>query len=98
NRGALLLAAGERHAALADDRLKSLRELLYLRRNVSSGRGFDNLLIARLIDAERNVLANGVREQEGLLRHEADRAPQRLQRILTDRSSIDHHHPRFRIL
>ena len=93
-RGALLLAAGERQAALADHRLPGFREgvdvFIEARdfgggqhgvealgldvRRLGRGAGAGRQARARARRAERDVLGDGLREQERLLRHHADGA------------------------
>ena len=48
--------------------------------------------------AERHVLGDRVREQERLLRHEADRAAQAVERDLADVDAVDEHRPRRRVV
>src|SRR5581483_5661209 len=98
NRRALLLSAGECHPTLADNRLEAARKLLNLARDMSCYRCVEHLLITRGIDSKRNVAANRLGEQEGLLRHKSDRPPQRLQRILANQTAVNQHLSRRRIL
>src|SRR6266496_3127334 len=63
----LLLAAGKRDATLADQRFVLLRETLDVGGNVGSVGGPAHLFIFRTLHTERNILANGLAEQKGLL-------------------------------
>src|SRR5262245_5930900 len=76
NGGALLLTAGEGYAALADHRGVTLGEAFNILRDVSGlGSSLDFLRIGSIFP-ERNILANGVAEEECLLRYESDVATQ----------------------
>ena len=89
DREALALPAREGDAALADDGGvtigKPLDELVRLR---EPGR-VDELLLRRLRPAEREVLANRRREEEGILRDDADLAAQRAQCHLAYVDAVD---------
>ena len=50
------------------------------------------------IHPERDVVRQRVREQERLLRHEADRAAQDLERDVADVDSVDEHRPGRRVV
>ncbi len=70
--GALLLAAGEGEAAFADFGVEAFGEFENLGADVSDGGGFLNLLGRCVGSAEGDVLADGLGEEECLLRDEAD--------------------------
>src|SRR4051812_4089093 len=72
DRGALLLSAGERDATLAHHSLVLFRELFDVGRNAGTRCGAANILNTRSLSAERDVLADGVGEEECLLRHETN--------------------------
>ena len=91
DRHALLLAARELQAALADRRLVALRqghdEVMDARQ---PGRPLD--ILARAVGpAVADVVVDRVVEQHRVLRHHADRGPQAVLRHLTDILAIDPH-------
>ena len=83
-RGPLLLAAGQRDAALADGGVVALRERSTSLSSLATAaasrdhadRGRRSVSRAGALDTERDVLGDRVGEQERLLRHEANRAAQ----------------------
>ena len=99
-RGALLLAARERDAALADLRLVALGKLPHLVRQV--GRfdcPLDTLVCRNLLRrAQGDVRAQRVREEERLLRHETDAASQPGQRQLAHVAAVDKERGRGRVV
>ena len=70
--GALLLAAGECDAALADHGVEALGELEDFGADVRDDGGVFDCSGGGVGDAEGDVLADGVGEEKGLLRDEAD--------------------------
>ena len=93
DRDALLLAAGELQAALAHlgfvalgreaDEIVDLRE----------PRRLLDLRVARLPAAVADVVADRVVEQDGVLRHDADRGAQRFLRDVADVLAVDQNAP-----
>ena len=81
DRHALLLAAGQLQAALADLGLIALRRRLDEAVDLRQLRRLLHLGIAGVPAAVADVVADGVVEQHGVLRHHADR---RAQRVLRD--------------
>src|SRR5258707_13813754 len=72
NRRSLLLPARERDAALADHRVKAVREASnVLREPGNLGRPFD-LGSLNLFDSKGNIVGERIAEQESLLWHIAD--------------------------
>ena len=76
NRHALLLAAGELEAALADHGRVLRRQRLDEVVDVRGARGFDDFGIARLRPPVADVVENAVVEKHRVLRHDADRRAQ----------------------
>src|ERR671917_403912 len=72
NRGALLLATGERDAALADERLEIGGEAADVAAQAGDFRRPFHLGAFRLVDAEGDVFGERVAEKKRLLRHIAD--------------------------
>src|SRR5271157_1451764 len=72
--GALLLAAGKRQSALADQRVVAVGEALDLSGNAGCLGGAAYFVIRGVVRAEGNVLADGVAEQKRLLRDEPNAA------------------------
>src|SRR6267142_359463 len=68
----LALAARQGQAALADDRIESGRELLDLVGDSGDARGPVELVAAHPGATERDVVGDGSREEEALLRHVRD--------------------------
>ena len=89
DRDALLLAAGELQPALADLGLVAVRrhadEVVDLRKP----RRLLDLGVARVPAAVADVVADGVVEQHGVLRHHADRGAQRALRHVADILPVD---------
>ena len=77
DRDPLALAAGERDPALADHGLVALRQLGDELVRLRSARGRLDRLDRRVREAEGDVVAHGGREEERVLRDDADLAPQR---------------------
>src|SRR5579863_4379086 len=70
--GALLLPAGERDAAFADQRLVTFGEAFDVGGNVGGLGGVVNLAVGGGVDAESNIFADAVAEEECFLRNESD--------------------------
>ena len=87
--GALLLAAGESDAALADHGVEALGELEDLGGDVGDGGGFFDLLGGCLGDTEGDVLADGLREEECFLWDEAYVFAQGVEGEAADGFSVD---------
>lgn len=87
--GALLLAAGEGDAALADHGVEALGELEDLGGDVGDGGGFLDLFSSCLGDTEGDVLADGLGEEEGLLRDVAYVFAQGVEGEAADGFSVD---------
>src|SRR5207253_4366752 len=79
NRGTLLLPAGKRNAALADERIKSLGELTNFRKDVGCIGGGLDFDVAGVSRSELHVLPQRVAEEKRLLGHKADVTPQRFE-------------------
>src|SRR5581483_4691383 len=86
---ALLLAAGEAVAALADDRVVAVGEAADEVVDVGGAGSARDLVIAGIGLGVADVVADRGVEQVGLLRDDADRAVQRLERELADVVAID---------
>ena len=89
DRDALALAARQAHPALAQERGIALRQALdeivgggHLRRG-------DHLVVAGVRAAVADVFHGVEREDHGILRHDADRAAQRLQRQVTHVHAVE---------
>ncbi len=91
DREPLPLAAGERHAALAEHRLVALGEPLDELGRAGEPRRSTDLLVAGVGCAELEVAADRVAEQERLFKDEADAAAQLLQLDLADVDAADRH-------
>ena len=89
DRDALLLAAGELQAALADLGLVAVRRHADEAVDLREPRGLLDLGVARLPAAVADVVADGVVEQHGVLRDHADRGAQRLLRHVADVLAVD---------
>src|ERR1700693_5733986 len=91
--GTLLLASGESDAAFADGGVVAFGETFDVLRDVGGiGGGFDVVWIRLAIflrDAEGDVFADGVAEEEGFLRNESDVAAEGVERELADGASVD---------
>ena len=91
--GALLLASGEGDAAFADRRVVAFGEAFDVLGDVGGfGGGFDVVklrLAVFLRYAEGDVFADGVAEEECLLRDEADVPAQRVEREFADGVAVD---------
>ena len=87
--GALLLSAGERDAALADHGVIAFGKAFDVSCDVGRFRRVVNVLIGGRVDAEGDIFADAVAEQESLLRHESDVLAQRGERVFADGESID---------
>ena len=74
DRDALLFAAGELEAALADHRVVAVRQRFDEGVDVRGARRGDDLLARRLGPAVGDVVVDRVVEQHGVLRNDADRA------------------------
>ncbi len=74
DRQALLLAAGEAVAALADDGVEPVGQRADQRVDLRGARGILELLVGRVRAREAQVLAHAGVEEVGVLGHEADRA------------------------
>ena len=79
-RDALALAAGEVDAPLADQRVVACGQLVGERRHAGRLAGGEHLVPVGVRARGEQVVAQEHREQDGPLRHEADRAPQLGQR------------------
>ena len=77
DRHALLLAAGEFQAALADQRVVALRQRHDEVVDLGEPRRLAHLGLARIGFAVADVVFDRVVEQHGILRHHADRRPER---------------------
>ncbi len=90
--GALLLSARKGDAALADQGRVLVGEGLNVLGDAGAiGRGA-HLFVGGTRRAKRDVLADGVGEQEGLLRDESEVAAQLVHRQLADGLAVDQHH------
>src|ERR1700687_1515983 len=91
NRGTLFLSAGESDAALADHGLVSLAEALDVTVQAGNFGCFADALLVIFRQAKGDVAADGLAEQVGVLRHEADGLAQRDERPLAYRTPVDQH-------
>ena len=73
---ALLLAAGEHHAALADDGVVSVRHGHHVLVNFSQFGGLDHIVHRRVRAAVADIIQNRTREEEDILLDDADAAAQ----------------------
>ena len=94
-RQALLLAARERDAALADDGVVAVREGVEVGGDAGDLRGpaddrVDGGIVGD-VEAEGDVVADRGREQERILRHEADGAAQLGERQRADVAAVEQH-------
>ncbi len=87
--GALFLAAGESDSALANHGLEAAGELEDLVSDVGDGGGLFDLLGGGVRGAEGDVVADGVGEEEGLLRDEADVSAEGLEGEGADGAVVD---------
>ena len=88
---ALLLAAGERGSALADDRIVSVGKRLYKVGAARFPRGLNDLLVRRIGAAELDVVLDRVGEEVDILEHHADLIHQRFERIIAHVRAADLH-------
>ena len=91
DRDALALAARERVAALADDRVVALGQLPDEVVGAGRGRGRDDLVERRVGPAVGDVVADRHREQERLVEHHADVVAQARQREVAHVVAVDAH-------
>ena len=91
DREPLPLAARERDPALADHGVVAVRQLLDELVCLRGLRRPLDLLVRGVEDAERDVLADGGREEEGILGDDADLAPERAARDVADVDAVDEH-------
>ena len=89
DRDALLLAAGELQPALADLGLVAVRRHADEVVDLRQPRRLLDLGVARVPAAVADVVADGVVEQHGVLRHHADRGAQRRLRDVADVLAVD---------
>ena len=75
NGQALFLALRQLDSALADARVKPMRQLLDELPGVRGARRGHELGFGGAVTTERDVVADGRREQERVLKHDADLAP-----------------------
>src|SRR5204863_7251457 len=74
--------------------LELLGKILNLGGNAGGLRCRAHFLIAGILFAEGDIFANSFAEQESLLRHETDIAPQKGQWIFANRFTVDQNRPR----
>src|SRR6185436_18736455 len=92
-RDALLLSTGKSDAALANHRLEPLRELREIRPEPGLPRdGFRVRRGLTVVEAETDVRADGVGEEEAFLRHDPERAPQSAPWPLRGGNAAEQHH------
>ena len=89
DRHPLLLPARQCHAALADVRVVAVGELRDERVRLRGAGGRLHVGVGRVRPAVGDVLTDGAAEQGGLLQHDADLPPQRLQRDAADVGAVD---------
>src|SRR5439155_9455188 len=87
----LALAARQRQAALADDRVESRGELLDFVGDSGDRRGRLELVLSHSFAAEGDVVGDGPREEEALLRHVRDLGPEGVERKLRHVASSEEH-------
>src|SRR5213596_2282380 len=90
---ALPLPAGEGRAPLADDAVVPVFQLTDELVGVGGLGRRDDLVRARFGAAVRNIFPDGRAEQQRLLEHEPDLAPQRLAAIMADVDPVDEDRP-----
>ena len=89
-RGALLLAAGEGHATLADDRVVALGKAHHVLVELGDLAGIVEVVLGQLVRvAKANVGAQRHGEQERLLRRVADRLAERRERVRPHIAAVD---------
>ena len=88
---ALALAAAERHAALANDRVVAVRQLADEFMRLRRARAFFNLRPRRLRPTVGDVLSDRRAEQESLLKNHAHRPPQLRQVQLLRIHAVEQH-------
>src|SRR5918911_2239654 len=91
DRQPLALTSGERDPALADHRVVALRQTLHELVRLREPRDARELLVVEIADAEGDVLPHRRREEERILRDDADRAPERGELDLPDVGAVDGH-------
>ena len=89
DRDALLLAAGEAEAALADDGVVAVGQPGDRVVDLGGAGGLLDLLVAGVRPREAQVLAHGGVEQVGLLRDDADGVGERAEGQLADVDAVD---------
>nr|ACR35398.1 unknown [Zea mays] len=94
----LLLPARQLHAPLADRGPVPIGQLAHEAVHVRRLRRLDHLLLARAFLAVRDVFQDARREEDWLLLHQADLAPQGLQVQRPDVLAIDGHFPSARVV
>ncbi len=75
--------------ALADHRVVAVGKPLDELGRLRDARRFLDLLVGRVHDPERDVVANGGGEEEGILRDDADRLPQRPEGDVADVDAVE---------
>ena len=98
DRDPLPLSARERDAALADDRVVSLRQALDELVRLREPRHPLDLRVRQLGQAERDVVPHRGREEERILGDDADRAAQRRELHVAHVHSVDEHAPRVDVV
>ena len=89
DREPLALAARERDPALADHRVVAVRQLLDERVRLGGAGGRLDELLRHVGHAEGDVVADARREEERVLRDDADFAPQRTPRHVPHVDAVD---------
>jgi hypothetical protein len=89
DRDALALAAGQAHAALAQEGAVALRQALDEFVGGGQFRRGDDFLVAGAGTAVADVFHRVGREDDGILRHDADRAAQRVQVEVADVDAVE---------
>src|ERR671937_673572 len=91
DRQPLALPARERDYALADHRVVALRQTLHELVRLREPRDARELLVVEVADAEGDVLPHRRREEERILRDDADRAPEGGEFDVSDVDAVDRH-------
>jgi len=95
---ALFLPAGEPVAPVSRDRVQPARQRRDQLPDPGRLAGLDQLLFGRRRPRVQQVGPDRVVEQVGVLRHDSDHRPQRLQRQVADVVPADPHHPAHRVI
>ena len=95
---ALLLSAGQRYAAFADDGIITIRHIHYVVMYLRSYCGSYYLIIRRIYPAVTDILFYGCSKKENILLHDSDISPEGFKGYILDVYSVNGYLPRCNII